>query len=184
MLTSPREKNKSKFPYFSPWASQRTGAVPYFRLSLSNFGGRGRKATARNTSWFLGYSSAGQTTWVPEVFFSFAEIQFGGDVSRSALPIRLWPRFEATSGEARGSLWRLDRNRKPRMKSLCHPGNVQTELTHGTSRFLGVHLQNQKQRAMFIAMNNNIGHILGFPVLRLKNQKNLVQRNKQRHKKV
>lgn len=70
------------------------------------------------------------------------------------------------------------------MKSLCHPGNVQTELTHETSRFLGVHLQKQKQRAMFIAMNNNNGHILGFPVLRLKNQKNLVQRNKLKHKKV
>ena len=69
LLTSPREKNKSKFPYFSPWASQRTGAVPYFRLSLSNFGGRGRKATARNTCGLLGYSSAGQTTWVPEFFF-------------------------------------------------------------------------------------------------------------------
>ena len=25
LLPSPREKNKSKFPYFSPWASQRTG---------------------------------------------------------------------------------------------------------------------------------------------------------------
>ena len=70
LLTSPREKNKSKFPYFSPWASQRTGAVPYFRLSLSNFAGRGRKATARNTCGLLGYSSAGQTTWVPEFFFS------------------------------------------------------------------------------------------------------------------
>lgn len=70
------------------------------------------------------------------------------------------------------------------MKSLCHPGNVQTDLSYETSRFLGVHLQNQKQRAMFIAMNNNNGHISGFPVLRLKNQKNLVKRNKQKHKKV
>ena len=25
LLTSPREQNKSKFPYFSPWASQGTG---------------------------------------------------------------------------------------------------------------------------------------------------------------
>ena len=57
LLTSPREKNKSKFPYFSPWASQRTGTElgtseknlqfavtstqSYFRLSLSNFGGGG-----------------------------------------------------------------------------------------------------------------------------------------------
>ena len=57
------------------------------------------------------------------------------------------------------------------MKSLFHPGNVQTELSYETSRFLGVQLQNQKQRAMFIAMNNVNGHTLGFPILRLKNQK-------------
>ena len=35
-------------------------------------------------------------------FFSFAEIEFGGDVSGSAVPTRLRPKAEAVSGEARG----------------------------------------------------------------------------------
>ena len=69
------------------------------------------------------------------------------------------------------------------MKSLCHPGNVQTELSYETSRFLGVHLQNQNQRAMFIAMNNINGHTLGFPTLR-PDSKIRKKHNKQNLRKV
>ena len=35
-------------------------------------------------------------------FFSFAEIEFGGDVSGSAVPTRLRPKAEAVNGESRG----------------------------------------------------------------------------------
>ena len=35
-------------------------------------------------------------------FFSFAEIEFGGDVSGSAVPTRLRSKAEAVSGESRG----------------------------------------------------------------------------------
>ena len=94
-------------------------------------------------------------------FFSLAEIEFGGDVSGSAVLTRLRPRSEATSGEARGSLLRLDRNRKPHKKGLFTQGKYK-RLQVMKPRFLGVHLQNQKQRAMFIAMNNINGHTLGF----------------------
>ena len=66
--------------------------------------GGGEKQQPEIRLGLLGYSRAGQTTRVPEVFFSFAEIHFGGDVSGSALPTRLWPKAEAMSGEVRGSL--------------------------------------------------------------------------------
>ena len=36
LLTSPREQNKSKFPYFSPWASQGTGnSIGRYKLCVS-----------------------------------------------------------------------------------------------------------------------------------------------------
>ena len=70
--------------------------------------------------------------WVPEVFSRVRRGAFGG--CRVGLrPTCLRPKAEETSGEAprknfskksfsRGSLIRLDRNRKPRMKSLWNPG--------------------------------------------------------------
>ena len=45
---------------------------------------------------------------------------FDEELSRPST--RLRPKAEETSGEAAGHFLRLDRNRKPRMKSLWHPG--------------------------------------------------------------
>ena len=61
--------------------------------------------------------------WVPEVFFLACdgELRFVGH-----RPTRVRPKAEVTRGEVfrAGHFLRLDRNRKPRMKSLWHPGYV------------------------------------------------------------
>ena len=76
--------------------------------------------------------------WVPEVFSRERwGASFGGSFHRPQAT-RVRPKAEATSGEAfcAGHLKRLDRNRKPRMKSLWHPGYTNSGRGSGYLNYL------------------------------------------------